>query len=354
MQLTVPFIPDDTYTSFLKKIPSCLAGVYFPLFSGPVLDARLRFLNASISGLLKGLQELSSTRAYCLLNTRFIHPDLYTDHQFIRTLIDDLETLADQANLTGIVFNDFYLLNTLSAAGADSLERLEAVPGVNCLIDSYDKMAAVFDLIDTSGFSLPGKIILDRSLNRDPNKLMQIRDTIKSEFPWIKIELLANEGCIWHCPFKLSHDAHIAFSNAGAGKDRTYRLNTDVGCRRHFHQAPESILKSPFIRPEDVRYYAESADSLKICGRTLGTRFLMTAISAYQNESFDGNLLALMDAAHWMSDVYHVNNKQLGKGFFKRITRCTRECKTCRICHNLFENAATRKSFTIKPFKDYL
>ena len=354
MQLSVPFIPDETYIDFLNDRSQNLASVYFPLYEGPVLDARMRFDAMPLSKLRKGLQKLKCDKKYCILNTRFVHPKLYEDSHFLTLLANNLEKLAVQNHLTGIVFSDSYLVNALSAVGSEGLSGLEAVPGVNCMIDSFSKLVSFFDLIDQSEFEQPGKVILDRSLNRDNDTLKQVRQSVKAHYPGIKIELLANEGCIYHCPFKLTHDAHISFSNTGAGKDRTHRINTRIGCRRYFYASPERFLKSPFIRPDDLRFYTGLADAVKICGRTLGVKFLMRTIDAYQGDSYDGNLFELMDATHWLSDFYHLDNKKLGHGFFNLISGCTKTCKTCRICHTLFKNTTIQKPVTIKPYKEYL
>ena len=354
MQLTVPFIPDEKYIKFLGSHATILSSVYFPLYSGPVLDARMRFDKITRQTLVKRLSQLKNTPKYCLLNTRFIHPKLYQDKAFLTGLFTMLEKLTSESGLTGIVLNDFYFLNALSVSGPQFLGSLEAVPGINSMIDSISKIEAVLDIIEPSGFKLPGKLILDRSLNRHLKRLEQIRHSLKSNYPEIKIELLANEGCIYQCPFKLSHDAQIAYSNIEPGKNRTHTINTRVGCHAFFHNTPDRIFKSPFIRPEDIGFYENLADSVKICGRTLGTYFLTTAIKAYETHSFDGNLATLMDASHWLSDVYHIDNKSLDPGFFNLITNCTKACKTCRICSDLFERAATRKKVTIRPYKDFL
>jgi hypothetical protein len=356
MQLSVPFIPDETYATFLNDNSRHLASVYFPLYSGPVLDARLRFNTTPLPELIRLLSRIGAPDKYCLLNTRFILPDQYLDPAFVSSLLNTLEQLVSNRQLTGIVFNDFYFLNALALEKKyhSILSRIEAVPGVNTMITSPDQIEPLFDMIEKAGFRLPSKIIADRSLNRDLEKLEHLHQFIRQQFTDMRIELIANEGCIYHCPFKLSHDALIALGNTGCARDRTHQINTRIGCHAYFFNRPERFLKSPFIRPEDLVHYQDRADSIKICGRTLGVRFLTTVIESYIKRSFDGNLLDIMDAASWMSDGLHIDNKRLDPGFFDLISSCTKRCKACRICKDLFGNAAVQKPLTIKTFKDSL
>jgi collagenase-like PrtC family protease len=354
MKLSVPLIPDRTYIKFLtEKIPF-LESVYFGLHSGPVLDSRHRFSHFDTQSLVPNLEPLEGIKKYVLLNTRFIMPNFYTDERFLTQLLDTLESLYDNACLNGIVVSDFYLINALDRTGHDIVPALEVVPGINSMMDSLEKILSHMEMIENTRFKLPGKLILDRSLNRDPEALHTAVLSIKSFYPGIKIELLANEGCIYNCPFKPAHDAQISLSNTGLVKENTHGINQAVGCHAYFHEYLERFFKSPFIRPEDIIHYKGIADTIKICGRTLGTKFLTCCIYAYCQNSYCGNLFDLMDSTHFLGSFFHIDNKSLGSDFFKKITTCTKICKNCRICHDLFLKSVTKKPITLKPYEDYL
>lgn len=355
MKLSIPFVPDKKYTFFLKNNIQNIESVYFPLHSGPVLDSRKRFKKVTMDLLSQRLQSLT-VKKYCLLNTRFIHPDLYHDTKFLNNTLDKLEFLASH-NLTGIVFSDAYFLNALSATKRDIVSVLEAVPGINCMIDSSKKAFAFFELIEQSGFKMPGKLVLDRSLNREIKQLGKVSKEIKKNYPHIKIELLANEGCIDLCPFKLAHDSQISFSNTRREpmtKDKTFVTNQKLGCHAYFFKAPEKFLKSPFIRPEDINKYEKIADTIKLCGRTLGINFLCKSITSYMEESYKGNLFDLMDAGKWLSDFFCIENKKIDPDFFNLVTSCTKDCKNCNICRDIFKRAASKQPLKIKNYEDYL
>jgi len=354
MKLSVPYIPDEKYTLFLKNNPLNIESVYFSMHSGPILDSRIRFKTTDLCDLSKGLEQLGPIKKYCLLNSRFIHPGLYHDPLFLHQTLDKLEYLVSHAHINGIVFTDAYFLNALSATKRDIISSIEAVPGINNMIDSSEKAFSFLEIIEQTGFKIPGKIVLDRSLNRKPDDLKTTANKIKQHYSHIKIELLANEGCIYHCPFKLTHDSQISFSNLGLSADKDFQTNTAIGCHAYFFKAPEKIFKSPFIRPEDMDKYAGIADTVKLCGRTLGFNFLHTCIKAYSERSHAGNLFDLMDATHWLSDIFHVDNKGLDPDFFKQITCCTKACKNCNICDELFLKTFIKKPVMIKQYKDYL
>ncbi len=78
---------------------------------------------------------------------------------------------------------------------------------------------------------------------------------------------------------------------------------------------PHRVFASPFIRPEDAWRYSESADIIKICGRTLGAGFLERVVGAYTAGVFRGNLLDLLDATHWMAGRWEIPNDLLSDDF---------------------------------------
>ncbi len=353
MKLSVPYIPDPFFLQYLGKKAPCLESVYFGLFEGPLLDGRVRFASISLKTLAKDLSSLSRVKKYLLLNTRFIHPALYRDEDFLSQTLDRIELLHESCGLEGLVFSDFFLIKGLDATGRDILSKLQAVPGINTMIDSFPKALSFWEAVAQTRFRHPEKILVDRGLNRSPKALEALVGEIKRADPCMGIELLANEGCLFQCPFKLTHDAQISLSNTGLVKEATFGLSQALGCHAEFYDRPWTFLKSPFIRPEDIHYYRGLADTIKICGRTLGTKFLIQCIEAYTSQSFEGNLLDLMDATRFLADHYHVNNKGLDPNFFKTVTNCTKNCKCCNLCPDLFLKTTRKKKLTLKSYKDY-
>lgn len=355
MKLSVPFIPDPSYSDFIAARQNALASVYFTLDGPGVWDARVRTRDQA-SGpfmpLARGLSPLKHVKKYVLINTRFVHPGTYSNTRALVAFMDAVTRLSGQVRVHGIVFSDFYLLRALDRTGHDIIPSLEAVPGVNAMMDTMGKVRACLDMVATTQFRPPSRLLLDRSLNRQMDRLTAIRQKVRQEYPDTCVELLANEGCILNCPFKPAHDAHIALSNTGLVREKTWTINRNQGCQAYFLDRPDRFLSSPFIRPEDLGHYQGLADTVKLCGRTLGPDFLMRCITAYETGSFDGNLLDLVDAAHFLSDHFHIENRLLGKNFFKALSSCTNQCKTCTLCRKIFQSAARIKPFTLKFYKD--
>ncbi|MBU0944494.1 MAG: hypothetical protein KJ804_13310 [Proteobacteria bacterium] len=138
-----------------------------------------------------------------------------------------------------------------------------------------------------------------------------------------------------HCPFKLSHDAHIGLANTGLVGEQTVGLNSRLGCVRYLREQPARIFQSPFIRPEDSAYYLGLVDGLKLCGRTLGPTFLQPVIEAYYRGCHHGNLLQLFDTTEWLAKTLYVDNSLLPQGFREYLSGCEQNCLRCSYCHEL-------------------
>ena len=195
--LNVPFLPDEHYIACLEQCTADLESVHFCLEHEPCLDSRVRVGNA---GALTGLARLPGVRKYALLNSRFHDPRLLVSGRGLQPLVRTLSGLLDRELVDGIVYCDHYLLQRLADEAPELAVRLEAVPGVNTMLDSFAKVEAQLASIRETGFRTPAKIILDRSLNRDLDRLAALAQQLRDLQPGIRIELLANEGCLPHCP----------------------------------------------------------------------------------------------------------------------------------------------------------
>ncbi|MDD4649402.1 MAG: hypothetical protein PHO79_05220 [Desulfoplanes sp.] len=337
MHLDVPYIPDSSYVNLLSRHEQRIHSLHFALPGAPTYDART-FGTGSTDpyDFIEGLKAFPRQKKHLLLNGRFQNPACYFRGPELKKLITSLEFWVEHAGINGIILADMYLLTTLSNEAPDLAQELQAIPSVNCMIDNADKALSFLELIASTRFRMPELIILDRSLNRAPLQLEQTSHILKDHHPRMHRALLANEGCLYQCPFKLAHDSQASLINTGLMRENMFCISRERGCIPCLQKHPQAILKSPFIRPEDQDAYTPHADILKICGRTMGPEFLIRTVSAYLEKSFNGNLLSLLDATDWMADHFNISNARFPQTFLQTLTGCSKICSTCDYCHDLF------------------
>lgn len=352
MLFDVPFLPDTQYIRFLQEHEQSLYSIHYSLEQEDIPDGRHKTTTRDIAELNHALSQIKNVKKYALLNSRFHNPQTYLDPKVTKQIITDLEILLHEENIDGITVVDHYLVQALSDASPGITSAVEASLGINCMLDSFDRIRSCLNIIATTNFKNPTKINLDRSLNRNMEQLKDVSARCREYYPGTRLTLMTNEGCLYRCPYKLSHDAHIAYANIGTCGNMTYEVNRDLGCIRRLSNTPEEILKSPFIRPEDQQRYADYADVLKICGRTLGPVFLQKTISAYITGKYEGNLLALLDTQDWQVDRLTIANDALPADFAQQLTSCDKDCDRCDYCSTVFRQVSQFEPFELKDFRD--
>jgi collagenase-like PrtC family protease len=164
-------------------------------------------------------------------------------------------------------FPDFGL-NVSLIAGVDSVSRAR----------EYEKLGV--EVINVDPFTI----------NRDFEALRAIRDAVQC-----KLEVYANIACLDRCP---SREAHYRHSARASREDGDPSLDQDSFlrvCSRTFLANPVEFLRSPFIRPEDVRVYRDlGIELVKLADRTEPAEVLLRTARAYCEERFEGNLFDLI------------------------------------------------------------
>jgi collagenase-like PrtC family protease len=174
----------------------------------------------------------------------------------------------------------------------------------------------------------------DVSINRDLKLLQDIRDYTGAE-----LKLMVNEGCLYRCPYRKFHfnftshkSKELTQSGIGGG------IFVD-NCNKVIEKEPSQVLKSCWIRPEDLGKYGDVTRYFKIVGRAMPRSKVLRCVKAYMQESWDGGVLDLLCASMNTYNLTHydyLDNKSLdGFGFFEKTTSCRHDCTDCNYCKEL-------------------
>jgi len=190
------------------------------------------------------------------------------------------------------------------------------------------------------------RIVLDPMKNRDFELLRAIRSATDCQ-----LEVLMNSICVLGCPFLNYHYNIFAHgSQEDECKDAIqHRLATSylvIKCEQIKLRDFAEIIKSPFIRPEDIKVYQDlGIQFFKIKGRATSTSLILETAKAYAEESYDGNLLDIVplipssrgDDARIIADPpIYVDNKKLD-GFldYFQSSKCRTNCHKCSYCRGI-------------------
>jgi collagenase-like PrtC family protease len=219
------------------------------------------------------------------------------------------------------------------------------------------------------------EIIIDEHINREFKTLEAIRKTVACN-----LELIVNNICLWQCPYNYEHVNHDGHASREGEEDQyCYLQYPGYLCLYRKLMDPVELLKSPWIRPEDIPHYeAMGYDHFKITERFKRTPLLLENVMAYENRRYDGNLLDLFTLPRkgaftpvhlkYFIQPKHVNimkiselekvfdlevreliqldNKKL-EGFIEHFKDkdCNQiSCSSCRYCEDFFEKVAVVKT----------
>jgi collagenase-like PrtC family protease len=236
------------------------------------------------------------------------------------------------------------------------------------------------------------EIIIDEHINREFKTLEAIRKAVKCN-----LELIVNNICLWQCPYNyehVNHDGHA--SRKGEEEDYCYLQYPGYLCLYRKLTDPVELLKSPWIRPEDIPHYENLGyDHFKITERFKRTSLLLEHVRAYENRRYEGNLLDLFTLPRKgaftpihleyfikpehvnimkiselekvfdleVRELIQLNNQKLDGfiEFFKKHDCNQTSCSNCRYCETFFEKVAVvneegvkRAAQRVRDFSDKL
>jgi collagenase-like PrtC family protease len=193
----------------------------------------------------------------------------------------------------------------------------------------------------------------DVNINRNPRLLKKIK-----EKTGLEIKLMVNEGCLFKCPFRKFHFNYISHRsrNPGADGNRAEDNVFSLNCIQVSKSDPSQLIKSGWIRPEDLHKYGEISGFFKLVGRTSSMNMILRSLEAYMGEKWAGDLLELMAGNLYscsMSNLLNLDNRSLdNERFFEKVTSCDHECIDCDYCGELAERILKRGVLTTEKAKD--
>ncbi len=336
-----------------------------PLIRG-VFGRRAGFLNATSGG-----------RALCEL----VDPE----REKVESHIQELRAAGISFNwlMNGVVLHEEFKgegrqaiyaeLDWISRVGVDSVTV--SIPLLAGIIKQHFPQirvhVSVFAHVDTPEKAVRWEdlgvsgVCLDRKLTRDFRMLHAIRRAVGLE-----LELLVNDPCLISCPYELYHDSLMSRASLPSRGD--YLHYCSYRCLLDFARDPGELIKSTFIRPEDLEEYLSiGIDRFKVVDRNRPTEWIIHALDAYIQRRYAGNLVDLLslfsalkverpdavkfvNAQHISRSTIHeiwkgiqailgfyIDNRTLDGflEFFKR-TECNKtSCKECNHCATIAKGA---------------
>jgi len=320
MKLVVPAVFQEDFLAEITQLP---IGHLYGAIGG---DAGLRAQQwlpqpkaDELAAYVAQARKLGMPFFYCLNVACLGNREFTADGQ--RWLVERLGWL-DEVGVEGAVLSNPYLL----AFAHKRFPRLKIAVSTAAAIDSVDK--ALF--FEGQGASI---LYLPEYINRDFFLLHQIRKRVRAE-----IVLLANVGCLLHCPIRQYHINLVSHSNESLELG-TYVDYPLMWCTREKARDAGEMLKSQWIRPEDLGLYEElGIDGFKIGGREMDREWIARAAKAFAARRYDGDLNDLILGFDHLEPYgrlpVRIPNRALDGfiEFFRKKHDCRMGCRECRYC----------------------
>ncbi len=181
-------------------------------------------------------------------------------------------------------------------------------------------------------------ITVDTNINRHFDLLEGIVKAVDCD-----VRLIVNEGCIYRCPFRYSH-YNLASHLSSLIQPRSPLFAPDYyfdKCISIRLRDPTQIIKSAWIRPEDLKAYeAIGITDFKLSGRTKLVNWIIDCMRFYSQRSFKGNVLDILDCPQMLRDMFYLDNEKL-EGSIDQWKHCKKVCNECGYCDKLTKEALT-------------
>lgn len=255
----------------------------------------------------------------------------YEGQSAIRDLLDFLEEIGvEEVTVTSPMLMELVRRYQRS---------LEVCASVICYVDSVDRLR----FFESLGVK---RVSLDVDATRNFPLIRALREASK-----IQLGIIVNSLCRLGCPLKTFHyNVNAHFSQAGGYVDedgKTVVQASTLGyvagrCMLQNHADKVSVMKTAWIRPEDLHHYSQAGiDLFKIQGRGARPEDLLKTVSMYMEGRSPTRFLPLsMFGAGRFRYSLDIEALDGFLGYFiDNPDRCHLGCDTCHYCHEWAERA---------------
>lgn len=164
-------------------------------------------------------------------------------------------------------------------------------PKIKISLSSFSMVESVQRAVFYDGLGVE-EISVRENINRDFSLLKQMQENTKC-----RIQVIANQTCLYQCPFQFYHDNVMSHSSQLNKVDMRTPIDYCIlNCVYNKFAYPEEIIKSRWIRPDDIGEYEKiGITKFKITDRTKSTKWLIRTVKAYDERRYDGNLADILN-----------------------------------------------------------
>jgi collagenase-like PrtC family protease len=336
MTLAVGYqLPGDGTESFadiVRDYREHIAEVYFPWVQTPSGRASLSESRGLTDWTAQATLErdLAAFREMGLKLDLLLNANCYGGKAVSRYLENQVGSLLThlQDRLGGVD-----VVTTSSLAIARTVKRhfptVDVRASANLRLGTPEAMQYVAGLFDS--------FCVQRDVQRDLATVRRLR--VWADAQGKRLCLLANSGCLRHCPGQTFHDnlvAHeIEVDETANIPDWTPHVCWHLYRRRGNWPA---VLQATWLRPEDVDRYRDLVATVKLATRMHANPRLV--IHAYATRRYRGNLLDLFEPGFGPAFApFAVDSSRLPRDWFERTSTCGGRCLECGYCAAALDRA---------------
>ena len=210
--------------------------------------------------------------------------NLEFDPSYHRKILKYLQWLVD-IGVDSVHVSNPYLMEII----IEQFPELDVGVSVVVGVDSVE-IAQRFENMGVSGINLSLEI------NRDFKMLKAIRQAVD-----IPLVIIPNLADLRRCHYRKYHYSILGYNSQTSSMEKAWRYWALQPCKMQCNEkklsSPVELIKSCFIRPEDLKYYDDiGIDIYKLSGRHQNTEWIMRTVNAYMNRESPANLADVIDS----------------------------------------------------------